>query len=254
MSESPLVVIPALNEERSVGLVVERVRALGYPACVIDDGSADQTSAVARAAGAAVLRLPVNLGVGGAMRCGFRFAIQEGHRVVVQVDGDGQHDPGEIPDLLEVMSRTRADMVIGSRFLTPDRYAVHPGRRFVMNILARRASAAVGSQITDATSGFRAIRAPLLNFYADEYPVEYLGDTFEALISAARRGARIVEHPIRASHRQRGTSSAGFIASGWYVVRVLAAAMFVQSRTSPQPLNRSVPEDDLISRAIPAPD
>jgi hypothetical protein len=180
--------------------------------------------------------------------------MREGYRVVVQVDGDGQHDPAEIPGLLDAMSRTRADMVIGSRFLTPDQYAVHPGRRFVMNILARRASAIVGARITDATSGFRAIRAPLLNFYAKDYPVEYLGDTFEALISAGRRGARIAEHPINASRREHGTSSAGFMASGWYVVRVLAAATFIQSRTSPQPLDRCLAEDDLISRAIPAPD
>ena len=249
MTEASLVVIPAFNEERSVGSVVEGVRALGYPACVVDDGSEDRTCAVAEAAGATVLKLPVNLGVGGALRCGFRFATAEGYRVVVQVDGDGQHEPAEIPHLLDTMARTHADMVIGSRFLTDNDYAVHPGRRLVMSVLARRASAAVRSRITDATSGFRAIRDPLLTFFAEEYPVEYLGDTVEALVSAGRRRARVVEHPITASQRQHGTASAGLIASGWYVVRVLAAASLVQSRTPPEPLHRSPAEEELMSRS-----
>ncbi len=104
-------------------------------------------------------------------------------------------------------------------------------------------------RITDATSGFRAIRAPLLNFFAEEYPVEYLGDTVEALVSAGRRRARVVEHPITASRRQHALPSAGLIASGWYVVRVLAAASLVQSRTPPEPLYRSPAEEELMTRS-----
>ncbi len=227
-----LVIVPAFNEERSVGDVVERIRAVGYPVCVIDDGSHDATSAVAEAAGATVIRLPLNLGVGGALRCAFRHAIASGHDVVVQVDADGQHDPAEIPDLLEALHQTRADMVIGSRFLAGDRgYEVRTGRRLAMSMLARRASAACGSPITDATSGFRAIRTPLLGQFARDYPIEYLGDTFEALVSAGRNGARIVELPIRATHRQHGSPSAGLIASGWYLIRVLAAAALIRGRT-----------------------
>jgi glycosyltransferase involved in cell wall biosynthesis len=242
----PLVVVPAFNEERTVGDVVERVRALGYPVCVVDDGSRDRTAAMAERAGATVLRLPLNLGVGGALRCGFRHAIASGHSVVVQVDGDGQHNPADIPGLLDKMRQTQADMVIGSRFLSPDHdYPVRLARRLVMTLLARRASAAVGSPITDATSGFRAIRAPLLDFFARDYPVEYLGDTFEALVSAGRRGARVVENPIQASHRQHGTPSAGSLASAWYVLRVLAAATFVQSRTTHEPLDRSLGDGEL---------
>lgn len=239
MRHSVLVVVPAFNEERTVGAVVTRIRELDYPVCVIDDGSRDRTTDEATSAGATVLRLPLNLGVGGALRCGFRHAIARGHDVVVQVDGDGQHDPGEMPALLEKMWEADADMVIGSRFLSPDSdYPVRPVRRAVMDVLARRASAAVGSPITDATSGFRAIRTPLLDHFARDYPVEYLGDTFEALLAAGRRGARAVEHPITATMRQHGRPSAGALASAWYVLRVLTAATFVESRTAPEPLRR----------------
>lgn len=239
MSGSPaLVIVPAYNEERTVGGVVSAVRSLGYAVCVINDGSRDRTASVALEAGATVLSLPVNLGVGGALRCAFRYAVNSGHEAVVQVDGDGQHDPSEIPALLETMARTGADMVIGSRFLSPDsEYPVRAARQAMMGLLARRAGAAVGSPITDATSGFRAIRMPLLRFFAEEYPVEYLGDTFEALVSAGQRGARVAEHPIRASVRMHGTPSAGLLASGWYLVRALVAAAIVQSRTPDQLLD-----------------
>jgi glycosyltransferase involved in cell wall biosynthesis len=239
----PLILVPAFNEERSVGAVVKRARALDYSVCVVDDGSHDRTSAVAEAAGAAVLTLPVNLGVGGALRCAFRYAIAAGYRVVVQVDGDGQHDPAEIPGLLRTMARTQADIVVGSRFLNPDPgYSLHPGRRLMMKVLARRASAAVGSRITDATSGFRVIRSPLLNYFADDYPVEYLGDTFEALVCAARRGAMVAEHPVTAARREHGRPSAGLLASGWYVIRVLAAAILVQNRAQAKPSGHFPPD------------
>ena len=231
-----------------MGDVVARSQALGYPICVIDDGSRDQTRAAAEAAGATVLRLPVNLGVGGALRCGFRYALEAGHRIVVQIDGDGQHDPAEIPALLETMRRSGADMVIGSRFVAPEPgYPVHRGRRLVMGMLAKRATAAVGSPITDATSGFRAIRVPLLTFFAQDYPVEYLGDTFEALVAAGRRGAKVVEEPINAVRRRHGRPSAGLVASGWYVLRVLTAASLIESRITHAPLDRNVEVSDLFA-------
>ncbi len=237
---SVLVIVPAYNEAPSVGDVVDRVSALGYPVCVVDDGSVDGTAKVAERAGATVLRMPVNLGVGGALRCAFRHAIASGYEIVVQVDGDGQHDPADIPGLLERMRQTRADMVVGSRFLAEDgEYVVHKGRRLVMSLLSRSASLAAGCRITDATCGFRAIREPLLTAFARDYPVEYLGDTFEALVSAGRRGATIVEHPIRASHRRHGSPSAGLLASGWFVIRVLAAAALVQGRSKHAPLDGS---------------
>lgn len=229
--ERVLVVVPALNEAPSVGEVVRAVRAEGYDVCVIDDGSTDATAAVAEAAGAIVIRLPVNVGVGGALRCGFRYAVGNGYQVAVQVDADGQHRPSAVPRLLDHMRQTGADMVVGSRFAAVERsYAVSPGRRFAMHVLARRASHALRSPITDATSGLRAIRRPLLEEFARNYPAEYLGDTVEAMIVAGRGGALVAECPIEMSAREAGRASAGRIASAWYVLRVLLAVELMRRR------------------------
>ena len=229
--EPVLVVIPALNEETTVGDVVRAVRAQGFEACVIDDGSVDRTSEAARSAGATVLQLPMNLGVGGALRCAFRYAVDNRYQVVVQVDADGQHHPREIPRLLAWMRETGADMVIGSRFAGAERdYVVSRGRRLAMRVLAWRASHALRGTITDATSGLRAIRQPLLGEFASNYPVEYLGDTVEAMIIAGRRGAHVVECPIEMSPRAAGRASSGPLASAWYVLRVLLAVELMRQR------------------------
>jgi glycosyltransferase involved in cell wall biosynthesis len=236
MSERVLVVLPAYNEEETVAGVVGAVRAQGVDALVVDDGSTDGTAAAAEAAGAAVVRLPVNLGVGGALRCGFRYAVRSGYDVALQLDADGQHDPAAVPLLLERLRATGADMVVGSRFVhgAPG-YEVHAGRRIAMRVLARRASWSVGAPITDATSGLRAIRQPLLGEFARDYPVEYLGDTVEAIVIAGRRGARIVECPVGVSARTSGRPSAGLLASGWYVTRVLVAIELMRKRRSRRP-------------------
>lgn len=219
-----VLVIPAFNEERSVGTVVRAGRALDYDVCVVDDGSVDRTSRRAAAAGAVVLRLPVNLGVGGALRCGFRWALDNGFDTVVQVDADGQHDPGQVGTLLDAMRGSGADMVVGSRFVDGSGpYAVRGARRLAMRVLSARVQSVSGIRVVDSSSGFRAIRRPLLDRFAADYPVEYLGDTVEALIEAGCSGAKIVEHPIAMTPRLHGDGSAGPIASLWYVLRLLVA-------------------------------
>jgi glycosyltransferase involved in cell wall biosynthesis len=234
--QRPLVVMPALNEERSVGDVVAATRAAGLDVCVVDDGSTDATAARARAAGATVLQVPLNLGVGGALRCGFRWALAHGYDAVVQVDADGQHDPQEVERLLRAMRDSGAHLVIGSRFAEgAGAYEVRSPRRFAMSLLARRAERATGTRVIDSTSGFRAIRRPLLDQFAASYPVEYLGDTVEALIEAGRAGAKIVEHPISASPRAHGRGSAGALASTWYVARVLLATELMHNRRRKRP-------------------
>ncbi len=228
-----LVVIPAFNEEQSVGAVVTAVRALGYPALVVDDGSLDRTSAAAGGAGAVVLRLPVNLGVGGALRCGFRYAVTHGYRVVVQCDADGQHDPAQIATLLDAMREHDAQLVVGSRFASGSgNYQAGRGRRMVMRRLARMASRRTGVTITDATSGFRAIGDSLLGAFAATYPTEYLGDTIESLARAGRAGYRVVEVPVEMRAREVGVSSASPISSAWYLVRVVAAVWLQRYRPS----------------------
>jgi glycosyltransferase involved in cell wall biosynthesis len=228
-----LVVIPAFNEEQSVGSVVASVRALGYPALVVDDGSHDRTSDAAATAGAVVLRLPVNLGVGGALRCGFRYAVTHGYRVVVQCDGDGQHDAAQIATLLAAMAEHDAQLVIGSRFASgSSSYEAGRGRRFAMRRLARMASRRTGVTITDATSGFRAIGGSLLGAFAATYPTEYLGDTIESLARAGRAGYRVVEVPVEMRAREMGVSSASPISSAWYLLRVVAAVWLQRYRPS----------------------
>jgi glycosyltransferase involved in cell wall biosynthesis len=227
-----LVVIPAYNEERSVASVVSAVRALGYPALVVDDGSLDRTSDSAGSAGAIVLRLPVNLGVGGALRCGFRYAVTHGYRVVVQCDADGQHDPAQISTLLDAMAEHDAQLVVGSRFAGTGSYEAGRGRRFVMRRLASMASRRTGVTITDATSGFRAIGDNLLGAFASTYPTEYLGDTIESLARAGRAGYRVVEVPVEMRAREVGVSTASPSASAWYLLRVVAAVWLQRHRPS----------------------
>ncbi|WP_033207087.1 glycosyltransferase family 2 protein [Patulibacter americanus] len=226
-----LILIPALNEEATVGGVIARVQGAGFDACVIDDGCTDRTAHVARSAGAAVLSLPSNLGVGGALRCGFRYALLNGYDTVVQVDADDQHDPAAIDRLLATMDETGADMVVGSRFLDGrGSFAVSRTRRVAMRVLAWRVRAALGTPITDASSGFRAIGPRLLMRFASDYPTEYLGDTVEALVIAGREGATVVECAVEMAPRTAGVASAGVVASTWYVLRVLLAVELMPRR------------------------
>lgn len=218
-----LVVIPAFNEESNVPYVIGEVRREGYDALVVDDGSTDRTGEFSELAGATVLRLPVNLGVGGALRCAFRFAVSNGYRTVVQCDADGQHDPSQIPRLLDTMLQYGADLVIGSRFTTGHPQDVGIGRRIAMDRLARTASRETGTRITDATSGFRAIGGTLLGSFAANYPTEYLSDTVEALARAGRGGHRVAEVAVEMRPRFSGMSSAGTVSSMWYVLRVMTA-------------------------------
>jgi glycosyltransferase involved in cell wall biosynthesis len=226
-----LVLVPAFNEEGSVGTVVDEVVRHGYDVLVIDDGSVDRTADKARRAGAIVLRLPVNLGVGGALRCGFRYAVTHGYSTVVQCDADGQHDPAQIPVLLDTMRTEHADLVVGSRFARDDAtYEVGAVRRLVMHRLAHLASRRTGVTITDATSGFRAIGGRLLGSFAASYPAEYLGDTIEALAQASRSGFRVVQVGVRMRPRAAGISTSSSFASVWYLVRVVAAVWLQRFR------------------------
>jgi glycosyltransferase involved in cell wall biosynthesis len=210
-SASALVVIPAHDETASVGEVVRRVRAVGYPCVVVDDGSEDDTAEVAERAGAQVVRMPVNVGVGGAMKCGFAYAVSHGYDRVVQVDGDLQHPPEAIPDLIAAADQG-ADLVIGSRFSAG--YDVVGARRISMRLLANLVSRRVGTRLDDVTSGFRVISEPLLSAFSRRYPAEYLGDTVEAVLQAGASGATIVQVPVPMEPRRHGSATPAIAASG----------------------------------------
>jgi len=229
-----VVIIPAHNEAATVADVVRAVRAEGFPVVVVDDGSTDATAERAAAAGAAVLPLVVNLGVGGALRCGFRYAVQNGYRVAIQCDADGQHDPKGMRTLLDAMESEHADLVIGNRFAGEGAMQISRSRRIAMRILASAARRAVGRPIEDATSGFRAVASPLLREFAREYPTQYLGDTFEALVASAQAGYRVVSVPTTIHARQGGVRSAGTVASLAFLARAfLVVTLRIGTRYRP---------------------
>ncbi len=225
-----LVVVPALNEEESVGLVVKEVLAACSDATVlvVDDGSTDRTREVARTAGAHVLTLPYNLGVGGALRAGFRFAARRGFDVVVQVDGDGQHDPSEIGRLVAELAT--ADLVIGARFAGRGDYDTRGARRLAMWLLARSLSKRAGTALTDTTSGFRAFNRRTVELFARDYPAEYLGDTVEALVIAARAGCRVTQVPVQMRPRTTGTPSHRPAKAAMQLARTMLALLMARLR------------------------
>jgi glycosyltransferase involved in cell wall biosynthesis len=230
--ERTLIVMPAFNEEASVGIVVHEVFATlpGVTVLVVDDGSTDNTTKVARQAGAGVVTLPFNLGVGGAMRTGFKFAVDNGFDNVVQIDSDGQHDPANVPRLLEAL--TSADLVIGARFAGEWDYAVHGPRQWAMKTLSVILSKTVGTKLTDTTSGFRASGPKCVALFASHYPAEYLGDTIEALVIAARAHCVVAQIPVSMRIRAAGTPSHNPFKAAAYLGRVTIALVFALVRPS----------------------
>ncbi len=228
-----LVVLPALNEQDSVARVVHEIRAAQPNAAVlvVDDGSTDATARRAAAAGAMVMRLPFNLGVGGAMRAGYRYAHECGFAAVVQVDADGQHDAAEIAHLLAIAD---ADVVIGSRFAGRGEYSVRGPRRWAMRLLSAGLTSIVGTSVTDPTSGFRLVHRRAIALFAEHYPEEYLGDTVEALVVAHRSGLRIKQVPVAMRPRESGRASTNPVRSAVYLLRVVVAVGLAMVRRAPR--------------------
>lgn len=224
--EQTLIVLPAYNEADSVGSVVAEVLAKlpGAKILVVDDGSADNTTAVGRAAGALVATLPFNLGVGGAMRVGFRYALENGFACVVQVDADGQHDPAGVPALLAALEG--ADLVLGARFAGQGEYRVRGPRKWAMSLLAAVLSRTSRVSLTDTTSGYRASGPRAVALFAEHYPAEYLGDTIESLVIASRLGLVIRQVPVAMRVRTSGVPSHNPLKSAAYLARAVLALAF----------------------------
>lgn len=230
MQHRLLVAIPALNEEATIASVIAEVRA-AVPSCevlVVDDGSKDDTAFVARGAGARVLQLPFNVGVGGAMRTAFLFASRNGFDCVVQVDADGQHDPRFIPDLLTALADH--SVVIGSRFAGSAGYPAKGPRRWAMSLLAWTLSRVTKTKLTDTTSGFRASDARAIELFAENYPADYLGDTVDSLVMASRAGLPIAQVPVEMRVRQGGRPSQNAFWSTMYLGRAMMALMTALAR------------------------
>lgn len=227
-----LIIVPAWNESANVGNTVREILAAdaGYHVAVVDDGSADDTAAVARAAGAVVLALPYNLGVGGAMRTGFTYAQRKGYTRAIQVDADGQHDPADIGRVLAGLQD--ADISIGARFADVGDYAVRGPRRWAMVVLAKVVSRIAGTRLTDVTSGFRAANARAIAQYVSYYPAEYLGDTLDSLVASVHAGLAVTQVPVAMRPRAHGQPSQGPFGSAIYLGRSVFALTLALMRHS----------------------
>lgn len=219
----PLVAIPAWNEQGSIQEVIAKVREHRPEAgiLVVDDGSTDATAELARQAGALVVSLPFNVGVGGAMRTAFLFAKRERFDALVQVDADGQHDPADLDRLLDGLDD--ADIVVGTRFHPDSMYFVGGPRRWAMILLSKSLSRMNHSTISDPTSGFRSAGPRAIDLFSVNYPAEYLGDTVGSLSIAIRHGLVVHEAPVTMYYRAIGRPSKNALWSALYLGRATLA-------------------------------
>ncbi len=219
-----LVIVPALNEADVIASVIADIDASLPDAqiVVIDDGSTDATAAAASAAGARVVRMPFNVGIGSAVQTGFRVADEEGFDIAVQVDGDGQHPADQVPRLIDAIAGG-ANYAIGSRFAAPGGYRASIARRGGIVIFARLVSLLAGQRVTDTTSGLRAADREAIRLFAGHYPHDY--PEVEAVILAKRNGLRIVEVPVVMRRRATGRSSITPLRSLYYMVKVTLAVL-----------------------------
>jgi glycosyltransferase involved in cell wall biosynthesis len=219
-----LAIVPARNEEEAVGGVVQELKEFDptLDVVVIDDGSSDATAERAAAAGAAVVSLPFNLGIGGAVQTGFKYALAHGYDTVIRLDGDGQHDPQQIPNLLGPLEHGDADVVIGSRFANGNGdYRPPFARRAGIRWFARLVSLLTRQKMTDTTSGFQCVNARAIRLFAADYPHDY--PEVEAAVMVVRHRLRIIEVPASMRGRETGRSSITAFHSFYYAIKVTLA-------------------------------
>ncbi len=231
-----LAIVPAYNEVASISATVREIHrwASEFDVLVVDDGSTDATGAHAAMSGAAVVRLPFNLGIGGAMQTGYVYAQENGYEIAVQVDGDGQHDASHVPELLAHMrANPQIDMVVGSRFLSPENggYRSSASRRAGIRIFARLLSMITGQRVTDPTSGFRMINRTGIRLFAGDYPHDY--PEVEAILLMHAHRLRSCEVPVRMRARASGVSAISSTQPLYYMVKVLLAVFVGLFRSHP---------------------
>jgi len=228
-------IVPAWNETAAIGGVVDEILAFDptIHVVVVDDASDDETASVAQRHGANVLPLLFNVGIGGAVQTGFRYARDEGYEIAVRLDGDGQHDASELGKLIGPVRAGEADLVIGSRFVDPGgTYRPPFARRMGIRVFARLVSLLGGQKVTDTTSGFSAMNRAGIELFALEYPHDY--PEVEATLVALRSGLRLAQVQVEMRERQTGTSSITFVRSLYYIVKVMLALLVASLRRYPK--------------------
>jgi glycosyltransferase involved in cell wall biosynthesis len=218
-----LIIIPAYNEAENICNVVESIKSTvpGIDYLVINDCSKDDTEQVCKTHGYQYISLPANLGIGGAVQAGYLYALQHGYDIAIQIDGDGQHDPAYIRDLIQPIINGEADIAIGSRFITKEGFQSSGSRRLGIYFLSTVIRICCGLRILDVTSGFRAVNRKFIKFYAKNYAQDYPEP--EAIIAAAMNGGRIKEIPVIMRERKSGKSSINVWRSLYYMLKVTLA-------------------------------
>jgi len=239
-----LIVIPAYNEEKTIGGVIAKIKEnlsmvdfgelSRTDILVVNDGSTDSTGRIAQEKGVYVLGLPYNLGIGGAMQTGFKFAKELSYDIVVRVDADGQHDPQEISNLLNPVLENKTDLVIGSRFLKTGSYRSSFFRRIGIHLFSFLVSLFIGKKVKDPTSGFRVLNQKVIELYAQGYPVDY--PEVEELLLLKQSDLNFLEIPVKMSARKGGHSSITFLKSVYYLVKVSLALFIASFRKKGGPL------------------
>jgi glycosyltransferase involved in cell wall biosynthesis len=235
MGTRVVAIVPAYNEAGVIGRVVEEIHSADprIEVVVVDDASSDGTARIARVRGATVLQLPFNVGIGGAVQTGFKYAVEQGYDLAVRLDGDGQHDASEIPKLLAPVEHGEADLVIGSRFAeTGGSYRPPFVRRLGIRVFARLVSVLGGQRVTDTTSGFLALDRVGIELFARDYPHDY--PEVEATLVALRSGLRLAQVQVEMRVRETGVSSITFVRSLYYIVKVMLALLVSSLRRYPR--------------------
>ena len=220
-----LIIIPAYNEAENIKNVVDNL-AENFPQydyVIVNDSSKDDTEMICRQNNYNYLSLPINLGIGGGVQTGYKYALEHGYDIAVQHDGDGQHDPVYIEKVIQPILDGKADIVIGSRFLLGEGFQSSASRRAGIRFLSALIRVFCGAKVRDVTSGFRAVNGRYIKFYAEDYPSDYPEP--EAIVTASLDGARVQEVPVQMRERRRGVSSINLKRSVYYMVKVSIAIL-----------------------------
>lgn len=220
-----LIILPAYNEEHNICSIVDNLieNYPQYDYCVINDCSTDNTLPLCRDKKYHYITLCTNLGIGGGVQTGYLYAVENGYDITVQIDGDGQHDPAYIAEMIDVLQQTHADMVVGSRFLKKEGFQTSASRRTGIRLINALIYLCCGLKVTDSTSGFRVCTGAMTKFFSDYYAQDYPEP--EAIAAAALHGFKVIEHPVVMKERAGGVSSINRRRSVYYMFKVTFAIL-----------------------------
>lgn len=227
-----IILIPAFNEQNNILYVINSLTEMApeYDYLVINDGSTDNTYDVCKKNNINVVNLPINLGIGGAMQTGYKYALRNGYDIAIQVDGDGQHNPTYLGTMVSLIESGQADLVVGSRFIEKQGFQSSITRRFGISILKSMIKICTGLSISDCTSGFRACNREVIKYFAYHYPKDYPEP--ESIMTIIREKFRIMEVPVIMNSREYGQSSINGGKSVYYMIKVLLAMLLDTAKSN----------------------